>query len=740
MAASPELRARVDALRAELQAHDHAYYVLDAPTVPDAEYDRLFRELQALELAHPELLSPDSPTQRVGGAPSPELVPVAHRVPMLSIRTETDTTEQGAITFDTRVRRALGLDEAAPPLVYAAELKFDGLAINLRYEDGLLVQAATRGDGSTGEDVTRNVRTVRQIPLRLTGNPAHQHKWPAGDRRVRADKHRLRHRDPGSGSGLQDSKFIGSGKYACAARIHAHDQIVLAWKTPGGRLDMEGKVVLEDAAGQWLRVADRQARGLPLLLQIGLQRMVAARHLVDELQPGRTLAAGRGRGDLGHPVGALVRAHPACLEIDHAAWRVEQPRICIPFVGGGRVPAVSTRQAFHTADRSCAGQFGSDLGVVGAHSRLAADAADQVRGRQRVLGAPALPVPHQPLAPASHVAPVAVVAAREGQRQRVLRTPDGFVAADHRINVIGDVVHLQTWAVGEEGGDIEALGDGVGHVPALCSLFGRIEDVAGFGPRRQDGLCRLRGVLPARLVAVGPDQHGLSGQWRPVGLFDRSVRAVHRRGGHDARVDQGLRALLAFDQHHLRGTGHPWLVVERTRVGRCHLAPLRIPGPELLLLSGRVVAVDNGDEMALGVEIVPLGGGGAEFVDRHVLLVGLAHRRGTRTTEQIGGGIEHAQKVAGHPALAGQASQMHPHVLTIEALVDGSGHQRAVLAQPNAAHAIASGKARNHGLRKRQNAIEVVVERMVGHAVMLACLVPESTPAARRRVPATWPR
>ena len=169
MAASPELRARVDALRAELQAHDHAYYVLDAPTVPDAEYDRLFRELQALELAHPELLSPDSPTQRVGGAPSPELLPVAHRVPMLSIRTETDTTEQGAIAFDTRVRRALGLDEAAPPLVYAAELKFDGLAINLRYEDGLLVQAATRGDGSTGEDVTRNVRTVRQIPLRLQG-------------------------------------------------------------------------------------------------------------------------------------------------------------------------------------------------------------------------------------------------------------------------------------------------------------------------------------------------------------------------------------------------------------------------------------------------------------------------------------------------------------------------------------------------------------------------------------------
>ena len=170
MAASPEVCARVAALRAEIAAHDHAYYVRAEPTVPDAEYDRLFRELQDLESAHPELVTPDSPTQRVGGAPSPELAPVQHVVPMLSIRTETDTTDQGAVAFDTRVRRALGLDESAPQVVYAAELKFDGLAINLRYEHGVLVQAATRGDGSTGEDVTRNVRTLRKVPLRLLGD------------------------------------------------------------------------------------------------------------------------------------------------------------------------------------------------------------------------------------------------------------------------------------------------------------------------------------------------------------------------------------------------------------------------------------------------------------------------------------------------------------------------------------------------------------------------------------------
>ena len=170
MAASPESCARVEALRAEIAAHDHAYYVLAEPTVPDAEYDRLFRELQELESAHPELVTPDSPTQRVGGAPSPELASVQHVVPMLSIRTETDTTDQGAVAFDARVRRALGLDESAPPVAYAAELKFDGLAISLRFEHGVLVQAATRGDGSTGEDVTRNVRTLRKVPLRLLGD------------------------------------------------------------------------------------------------------------------------------------------------------------------------------------------------------------------------------------------------------------------------------------------------------------------------------------------------------------------------------------------------------------------------------------------------------------------------------------------------------------------------------------------------------------------------------------------
>jgi len=166
-------RARVAELHRLLHHHAHRYYVLDEPEIPDAEYDRLFRELQAIETAHPELVTPDSPTQRVGGKPLAQFASVRHAVPMLSIRTETDTEASGAEAFDARVRRELGWGETEPAVEYVAELKFDGLAINLRYEQGVLVQAATRGDGEVGEDVTQNIRTIGQIPLRLPdGVPA----------------------------------------------------------------------------------------------------------------------------------------------------------------------------------------------------------------------------------------------------------------------------------------------------------------------------------------------------------------------------------------------------------------------------------------------------------------------------------------------------------------------------------------------------------------------------------------
>ncbi len=163
--------SRAAELRDQLHHHAYRYYVLDAPQIPDATYDQLFQELKALEDRYPCLRTPDSPTQRVLGQVLEGFASVRHAVAMLSIRTETDTTEVGAQNFDARVRRELGwpLQEDAQhgPIEYAAELKFDGLAINLRYEHGQLVQAATRGDGETGEDVTQNIRTLGQIPLRL---------------------------------------------------------------------------------------------------------------------------------------------------------------------------------------------------------------------------------------------------------------------------------------------------------------------------------------------------------------------------------------------------------------------------------------------------------------------------------------------------------------------------------------------------------------------------------------------
>ncbi|PVY80774.1 DNA ligase (NAD+) [Cupriavidus alkaliphilus] len=169
--------SRVAWLRDELDRHNYQYYVLDAPTVPDAEYDALFSELMALELEHPELQTPDSPTQRVGGEALAAFDSVRHRVPMLSLNNA--FADDDVLNFDRRCAQGLGrsapaageadLFSAADAVEYACELKFDGLAMSLRYEDGRLVQAATRGDGETGEDVTVNVRTIKAIPLKLRG-------------------------------------------------------------------------------------------------------------------------------------------------------------------------------------------------------------------------------------------------------------------------------------------------------------------------------------------------------------------------------------------------------------------------------------------------------------------------------------------------------------------------------------------------------------------------------------------
>jgi DNA ligase (NAD+) len=156
--------ARAAELRAELRQHDYRYYVLDDPSVPDAEYDRLMRELRALEAAHPQLIAPDSPTQRVSGTPNAAFGEVVHSIPMLSL--DNAFSDEDVAAFDRRIHERLG---AEGDLEYVAEPKLDGLAIAVLYRAGVLEQAATRGDGLTGEDVTANVRTVRQVPHRLTG-------------------------------------------------------------------------------------------------------------------------------------------------------------------------------------------------------------------------------------------------------------------------------------------------------------------------------------------------------------------------------------------------------------------------------------------------------------------------------------------------------------------------------------------------------------------------------------------
>ena len=191
-ALSPEEAAALHStLAGEVDRANELYHAQDAPELTDAEYDQLFRRLVALETAHPSLTTPESPTQRVGGAPSGTFSEVRHRRPMLSLSNAFSHDELR--TFDGRVRKGLGLPaapEAAPDLQYVAELKIDGLAITLRYERGRFVQGATRGDGTTGEDVTANLRTIKAIPA-LPAGPG-RHRRPRrglhAEGRVQADQ------------------------------------------------------------------------------------------------------------------------------------------------------------------------------------------------------------------------------------------------------------------------------------------------------------------------------------------------------------------------------------------------------------------------------------------------------------------------------------------------------------------------------------------------------------------------
>ncbi|TGC95497.1 DNA ligase LigA-related protein, partial [Salmonella enterica] len=152
-------------LRTTLRHHEYLYHVMDAPEIPDAEYDRLMRELRELEAQRPDLITPDSPTQRVGAAPLTAFNQIRHEVPMLSLDNVFD--EESFLAFNKRVQDRL---KSTENVIWCCELKLDGLAVSILYENGVLVSAATRGDGTTGEDITSNVRTIRAIPLKLHGD------------------------------------------------------------------------------------------------------------------------------------------------------------------------------------------------------------------------------------------------------------------------------------------------------------------------------------------------------------------------------------------------------------------------------------------------------------------------------------------------------------------------------------------------------------------------------------------
>ncbi len=284
--ATPDLAARAAELRAQIERANRLYYVEDAPELSDAEYDTLLRELLDLEAAHPELVTPDSPTQRVGAAPSEAFAEVHHRTPMLSLANAFSHDELRA--FDARVRRALGLPaapEPAPDLSYVCELKIDGLSVSLRYERGRLAQAATRGDGFTGEDVTANVRTIGAVPQRLPEPATLEARgevfMPKAEfARINAEREDAglplyaNPRNSGAGSLRQIDPQVTAGR-----RLSAWTYILIE-DGPGGRPTVEGQSeALERMAGLHLPVEEHHEAGLDIEGAIAFtERWREARH------------------------------------------------------------------------------------------------------------------------------------------------------------------------------------------------------------------------------------------------------------------------------------------------------------------------------------------------------------------------------------------------------------------------------------------------------------------------------
>jgi DNA ligase (NAD+) len=282
------VRQRVARLRAEIERHNYRYHVLDDPEIPDSEYDRLLKELRALEEEHPNLVVPDSPTQRVGGAPVAAFAQVRHRVPMLSL--DNAFADEEVVAFDRRVRERL---ETEGDIDYACEPKLDGLAVSLTYHEGSLEIAATRGDGSIGEDVTHNIRTIKSVPLRLTGKSYPKLLEVRGEVFISIPGFKEMNRQAAE----KDEKVFVNPRNAAAGSLRQLDPRLAASRplevffygagiVEGGRLPGRHSEILEALRGWGLRTSpeSRVVRGVEGLLEyyaeIGRRRS-ALRYQID---------------------------------------------------------------------------------------------------------------------------------------------------------------------------------------------------------------------------------------------------------------------------------------------------------------------------------------------------------------------------------------------------------------------------------------------------------------------------
>ncbi|MBS1202976.1 MAG: ligase LigA [Chromatiaceae bacterium] len=285
-----EVRARAESLRSAIRHHNHRYYVLDDPEIPDAEYDGLLEQLKALEAGHPALVTQDSPTQRVGASPRPEFTEVRHRLPMMSL--DNAMSDAKLADFHRTVVERL---KATDAVLFTAEPKLDGLAVSIRYEDGVLVQGATRGDGTTGEDITLNVRTIPGVPLRLIGGDHPQvlevrgevYITTVGFERLNTDARRA------------GDKTFANPRNAAAGSLRQLDPRVTAARPLSFCCYGWGEVSTEPGESQFAMLQRIAGWGLPISRELRqVQGLAGCRDYFEEL--------GRRRNALGYEIDGVV--------------------------------------------------------------------------------------------------------------------------------------------------------------------------------------------------------------------------------------------------------------------------------------------------------------------------------------------------------------------------------------------------------------------------------------------------